>query len=111
PARIPNSVKGIIRITTFGPESIRLHPQRIDVEKEAMSLVMEGIEGDFDVVVVGRSDSFSAREVSPDSVRVGVPANPDHVEVRGIVPKVQIGGLCTGFPIRRGPLREAGDFA
>src|SRR5437588_10054826 len=66
-----------------------------------MALVMEGVDNEFDVVVVGWSNGFAPGKVSTDSVRFGVPTHPDNVKPCRIVTDVDVRGLRGRLSIRR----------
>ncbi len=76
-----------------------------------MALVMEGVDVEFYIVVVGRSNGFAPGKVSTDSVRFGVPTHPDNVKPCRIVTDVDVRGLRGRLSIRRLLLGEAADLA
>src|SRR5207249_10548871 len=75
-----------------------------------MALVMEGVDVEFYIVVVGRSNGFAPGKVSPDSVRFGVPTHPDNVNPCCIVNDVDDRVLRVMHSIRRLMLGEANDL-
>src|SRR5437879_13298412 len=76
-----------------------------------MALVVEGVDVEFYIVVVGRSNGFAPGQGSTDSVRFGVPTHPDHVKPCRIVTDVDVRGLRGRSSIRRTLLGEAADLA
>src|SRR5690348_11185253 len=76
-----------------------------------MALIMEGVDSEFDIVVVGRSNGFASRKVRTDGVRIRVPTHPDNIEVRRVVGQIDVRRLRSRLSIRRLLLGEAADLA
>src|SRR5438094_8247849 len=76
-----------------------------------MALVMEGVDVEFYIVVVGRSNGYARGKVSTDSVRIGVPTHRDDVKPCSIVTDVDVRRLRGRLSIRRLLLGEGADLA
>ncbi len=64
-----------------------------------MTLIVEGVERDLNVVVIRRSHRFAPRQVSANRVRISIPADPNQVQVRRVIAHVNIGALSGGLAV------------
>jgi len=108
-ARVQHRIDGVVGAAVFCPEGIRLHAAWIHVEEKAVALVMKGVKGELDLVVVGRCNGFAPGHVSTDRVRIRIPADPDQVEACRIVAQIDVGSLGAGLAVGRILLDEAAD--